>query len=206
MTQYDEFRIINSMFNKMSNLLVQETKNTTFMNMKTTYFLFLLCFLTVISCGDEKKNTKAKDTETETETSLRDTITKADSIALAKKLDKIPHHYICYTNDDDASMQLSIAFNAASNALYVKYKGQSDSIPLVNIKEDFKNSGAYPTITQFYDEMYDGKKNGTYELTHSGNWDYAKYIREKDGEIFKFTIDHDLTIQKDNYRLTPCFE
>lgn len=185
----------------MSTLQYLCTSKYTFMNMRTTYILTLLCLFAIVSCADKKKNTEVKETKV---TSL-DTIVKNDSSALENELNAIPHHYICYTHDDDTSLQLFIAFNASSNALFVKYKGQKDSIPLINVKEDFQNGGAYPTITQFYDEMLAGEKNGTYELTHSGNWDYAKYTRKKDGKIFRFTINHELTIQKDNYRLTPCF-
>ncbi|WP_430411761.1 hypothetical protein [Kordia sp.] len=135
---------------------------------------------------------------------VKDTVaTTIEELEAAKKT--IPHHYICYTNDDKSSMKIFIAFNESGNALFIKYKGQENTIPLQNIKEDFQNGGAYPTITQFYNEMYEGKINGKYELTHSGNWDYATYRPANSDKVVKFTIDHDATIVGDTYRKTPCF-
>lgn len=174
--------------------------------MKTTIPYFLICFsfLLFLNCSDKKKTTETS--EKETVTIVKDSVPDKNSMeAINEELNAIPSHYICYTNDEKPSMELSIAFNAEGNAIFVKYKGQQDAIPLENVKEDFKNNGAYPTITQFYDEMYNGKKNGTYELTHAGNWDYAKYTRKKDGKVFKFTINHDLTVTGNGYRETPCF-
>ncbi|WP_420574946.1 hypothetical protein [Kordia sp.] len=175
--------------------------------MKTTtiYILAFFSLLLFVNCSDNKKTPET--TQKETQSEVKDSVVDKNSIeALNKEINAIPHHYICYKNDDKPSMQLSIAFDSEGNAKFVKYKGQKDSIPLQNIKEDFQSDGAYPTITQFYNEIYNGKKNGTYELTHSGNWDYAKYTREKDGEIFKFTIDHEMTVTGNGYRNRPCFE
>ncbi|EDP97533.1 hypothetical protein KAOT1_20262 [Kordia algicida OT-1] len=159
-----------------------------------------LSFLLLLNCSDKKKTSETS--ETETTATVKDSIPTKDAV---KEIDAVVSHYICYTNDKKPSLELSIAFNAAGNALFAKYKGQQDSIPLQNVKEDFKNDGAYPTITQLYEEIYNGKKNGTYELTHAGNWDYAKYTRQKDGKVFLFTINHDLTVTGNGYRETPCF-
>ena len=180
------------------------------MKLNFTYIIAFLSFLLFLNCAENEKK-KTPDTtnteiEKETQSESKDSIGDMETLeALEDATKRIPHHYICYTNDDKSGKQLAIAFNAASNALYVKYEGQKDSIPLENIKEDFQNGGAYPTITQFYDEMLNGKKNGTYELTHSGNWDYVKYTHAADGKIFKYTINHDMTIVDGNYRETPCF-
>lgn len=169
-----------------------------------TAFLSLLLF---VNCTEKekKKTAETPKTETETESTSKDSIADITLEELEDDINKIPHHYICYTNDDKSSMQLSITFNSTSNALFVQYEGQENSIPLENVKEDFQSEGAYPTITQFYDEMIDGKKTGTYELTHSGNWDYAKYRPLNGDKIVKFTIDHDATIVDGEYRETPCF-
>lgn len=170
------------------------------MKVNSIYILTFLSFLLLVNCAQNEKKTTPNTTKTEKSSESKDTI---QDITFEEKI--TPDHYICYKNDDKPSMQISIAFDVESNALFVKYKGQKDSIPLQNIKEDFQDSGAYPTITQFYDEIYNGEKNGTYELTHSGNWDYATYRNLKSDKVYKFTIDHDMSVTGDSYRTTPCF-
>lgn len=171
------------------------------MKVNSIYILTFLSFLLLVNCTQNEKKTTPDTTKTEKTTESKDSIS---DISLKEKT-TTPDHYICYKNDEKPSMQISIAFDEESNALFVKYKGQNDSIPLQNIKEDFQDNGAYPTITQFYDEIYKGEKNGTYELTHSGIWDYATYRNLKSDKVYKFTIDHDMTVSGDNYRTTPCF-
>ncbi|MBC8756765.1 hypothetical protein H2O64_18975 [Kordia sp. YSTF-M3] len=173
-----------------------------------TYIVLFLSLLLCVNCAEKDKKTAkpTTDIEAEKQAKSKDSIKDAATIEEIENIkSKIVHHYICYKNDDKTSMQLSIAFNDEGNALFVKYKGQKGTIPLKNVKEDYEEGGAYPTITQFYHEMYEGKKNGVYELTHSGNWDYATYTSEKDGEQFKFTIDHETTVVAGEYRKTPCF-
>jgi len=174
------------------------------MKSKFTYVALFLSLLLCVNCAKNNKTPDATDAKKQLE--------KTDSIVNATALqeletakEQLPSNYICYTSDDGSSMQLSIAFNDDGNALFVKYKGQKDSIPLLNIKEDYQGDGAYPTITQFYDEMIDGKKNGSYELTHSGNWDYATYRPVQKDTMFKFTIHHEMTVVNGAYRKTPCF-
>ncbi len=174
------------------------------MKSKFTYFLLFLSVLLCVNCAEKDKKSTTPTTDTDVEQQSESTETKTIEELEAEK-SKTPNHYICYTNDDQPSTQLSIAFNAEGNALFAKYKGQKDFIPLHNIKEDFQDDGAYPTITQFYDEMLNGTKNGTYELTHSGNWDYAVYRPLKKDTLFKFTIDHKITVVNGEYRKTPCF-
>ena len=102
-------------------------------------------------------------------------------------------------------MAIAISFDEMDKALSVKYKGQKESMLLTYLKEATQEGGAYPTIETYYSEMIEGKENGVYKLTHSGNWDYAEYTRKKDGKKYIFTIDHELTIVGDGYRTTPCF-
>ena len=72
---------------------------------------------------------------------------------------------------------------------------------LVHSKENFDGQGAYPVIEDYYKEMVDGKENGQYKITKSGNWVYVEYKRGTDGKIFKFTIDHNAN----PYGKAPCF-
>jgi hypothetical protein len=121
--------------------------------------------------------------------------TKEDAPAEAVEI-----YYICYNNDKKPSMAISIK-HIDGKAREVKYKGQTESMKLVYKKEKYMEGGAHPTIEDYYDEMYNGKVNGTYKLTHSGVWDYAEYTRAKDGKVFNFTINHDVP----QYEGAPCF-
>lgn len=118
----------------------------------------------------------------------------------------IPAYYICYEGGENARLGLSIAFSDDGTALYAQYKGQGESIALKKMEETMSTEGAYPVIETTYQERIDGKINGIYVLTHSGNWDYARYIRGRDNKEFSFTINHDLSIQNHSYRQSPCYE
>ncbi len=113
--------------------------------------------------------------------------------------------YICYTNDKNPSLAISICFGKDGKALNVKYLGKDESIPLSFIKETYSEGGASPTTQTFYSEIYLGQKNGTYKLTHSGAWDEVEYTLGKSGKKFNFTINHDLSIINGSYRTSPCF-
>ncbi|MCP3933231.1 MAG: hypothetical protein GY705_29525 [Bacteroidetes bacterium] len=117
-----------------------------------------------------------------------------------------PGYYICYNEDNNPSLKLSIYFNADGRATALKYKGQTDFIPLQFIGEEMNTEGMVPSLSENYIEIFEGKENGKFTLTHSGNWDYASYTRKKDGKKFDFTIAHDLTVINDSYRITPCYE
>ncbi len=111
-------------------------------------------------------------------------------------------HYICYTDNDVATRKIWISFTDAGKALQVKYKGQTEAMTLRFDDEEVATDGTNPVTTQYYSEIYDGQKNGTYKLTHSGVWDYVEYTRGKDSKKFNFTIDHNAN----PYGKTPCFE
>jgi len=165
--------------------------------------LFLLILL--VSCqtkGTDSKQSKKGDQQMEQEQN------KSDKEALTStkpKADGNPAtsiaHYICYTDDTKKDRRIWIAFTEESKAVKIKYQGQTQSIDLDFKKQDFKKGDAYPTTIDYYDEIYEGKKNGEYKLTHSGNWDYVAYTRGKDGKVFNFTIDHNA----DPYGKQPCF-
>jgi hypothetical protein len=112
-------------------------------------------------------------------------------------------HYICYTNDKDANQIIWISFDADGRAIQIKYKGMESAISLVFDKqsENLNPGGPYPVFADYYNEFVDGKVSGVYKLTHSGNYDYAEYIREQDSKTSNFTIDH----AANPYGDTPCF-
>ncbi len=105
-------------------------------------------------------------------------------------------HFIVYTEDKKASPDLLIAFGENGKALYAKYDGMKAILDLRFESDKMDNQGAYPTMEDTYTELDMDKENGTYVLTHSGNWDYATYTRGKDGKTFQFTIDHDRSVSE----------
>lgn len=111
-------------------------------------------------------------------------------------------HYICYKNDNNSQLYIWIRFSDGK-AKEVKYRGMDSSMKLKFEKEseNLNPDGPYPVIAQYYNEGVNGKVNGIYKLTHSGNYDYAEYTRGKDSAVFNFTIDH----QANPYGETPCF-
>lgn len=182
------------------------------MTIKTIISFFTLALL--FSCDPKntrQSNSKKDQIDTSKEASAitddkllqNDTFTKR--IPDSQVVKKMPDHFICYKSDNNSNLAISISFDKDGKALNVKYKGQEESIDLSFKKEEYLEGGAHPTIETYYSEIYEGKENGVYKLTHSGVWDYAEYTRSKDGKKFNFTINHELTIENDGYRTTPCF-
>lgn len=118
---------------------------------------------------------------------------------------QIPDYYICFKEDKNKSPNVMIAFDKSGKAIYAKYEKQAGRIQIKFIRDELKNDGAYPTTISQYKEMVNNQRTGKYTITHSGNWDYLEYRRAKDGKIFNFTIDHNLSIDENGYRKTPCF-
>ena len=115
-------------------------------------------------------------------------------------------YFICYTENNGASPDLMIAFRDDGKALYAKYAGMKSILDLRLEKENMETGGAYPVGEDHYTELDMNKENGTYVLTHSGNWDYAEYTRGKDGKVFNFTINHDKSVGGDGYVMEPCIK
>lgn len=160
--------------------------------MKKLYLAFVI-FSTLISCNTKEKNTSQsiKDVNTTLETKT----TKPE----VKK--RVIDHYICFKDNKKSSRIIWVSYDHKNIAISIKYKGQTQSIPLELTNEDYIKGGTHPTIIKHYDEIYNGLKNGSYSITHSGNWDYVKYTRAKDSKEFNFTIDH----TANPYGKTPCF-
>ncbi len=170
--------------------------------------LVFSCFLlVVIACSQTKSNHKDK------ESTVIDTLKNDEGIDHSKngvteenknasKPGKIDH-YICYTEDEQSDLVIWISFDDQSKARQVKYKGMKTAIDLTFVKEsdNLNPGGPYPVYARYYNEIYEGKINGVYKLTHSGIWDYVEYTRGKDAKVFNFTIDHNA----DPYGSSPCF-
>lgn len=126
-----------------------------------------------------------------------------ENIDTGKKAGEVDH-YICYRENDINDLELSVSFDTYGNALEVKYKGQEKGQYLIYLDEVIITPGSEET-KNLYTEVTDGIETGTYEFYRSDNSDHAKYIRAKDGEVFKFTINNAQTIIGGRYRGTPCF-
>lgn len=149
-----------------------------------------ICFLSFISCKNKTTTTIIVDNK----------ITESTSVKKAGEID----HYICFRENDIKDLEISVSFDIYNNALEVKYKGQTNALLLHYIDEVIITPGK-PATKTIYSEMLDGVEIGIFEFTHTGNWDYAKYVRKKDGEEFNFTIDHDQTVTGSGYRIIPCY-
>ena len=172
------------------------------MKKETITLLFLLFTCIFLSC---RNTNKTQGNEKETIENAKQPSEQEEKEKAPETAAIIPNHFICYSADNDSNLALSISFDREGRALQAKYRGQKESIDLVFQDEIMHEGGAHPSIETFYTEMYNGKKNGDYKLTHSGIWDYVEYTRGKDGKKFLFTIDHEMTVQGDEFRNTPCF-
>ena len=171
-------------------------------------FILALC-LVLFSCNPT--NNKGTTTEvTTTDSTVTNTppatiYENVEETTTASTTSKEASYFICYKSDTNDDLFISISFDDEGNAIEVTYKGQDQGIPLVYDSENMIEGGAHPTIEMLYKEMHEGKENGQYLLIHSGIWDYVEYTRKKDGKVFNFTIDHDITVENNEYRTTPCF-
>ncbi|WP_143525199.1 hypothetical protein [Labilibacter marinus] len=149
-------------------------------------------FLYLTHNGEEKLYTKLNNLKTK----------DADKQQTIEENAKAKSHYICYKEDNDTNLYIWIRFSDGK-AKEIKYKGMESTIELEFDKksENLNPEGSYPVFADYYNEMVDGKVNGVYKLTHSGNYDYAEYTRAKDSKTFNFTIDH----SANPYGSTPCF-
>ena len=113
-------------------------------------------------------------------------------------------HYICY-DQDDGNLKISVAYNDLEDAVSVQYRGQAEALPLRKTDTTLNTEAAAPTRTTTYDELLDGRKNGTYTLTKSGNNYYVVYTRGRDGKTFRFTSDAERSFGSGAFRRTPCY-
>lgn len=113
----------------------------------------------------------------------------------------LPAYFIHYFPDNKKGSDIMIACTSNGKGLYAKYKGQTRHLAMQFLKDESEGKN----IIESYDEVVKGKVNGTYKMTHSGNWDYLQYIYKESGKNYDFTINHDATIVGDTYRTTPSF-
>lgn len=111
----------------------------------------------------------------------------------------------CFECDNNAKLKISVEY-VDDNPISLKYKGQDSSIILKKIKGTIKSQKGYNNVSETYNEIVNGQSNGKYIFTHSGNYDYIKYIR-KDGKKFDFTINLEESTNSsgDGYRTSACY-
>ncbi|VXB67107.1 conserved hypothetical protein [Flavobacterium sp. 9AF] len=171
--------------------------------------IILFCLFYLFSCKEktvdkptlEINNSTLIEPVEEKNQVLNEMVEEGIKDTLNTSNDPIVNHYICYKDNEVPSRIIWISFTKDGKAIQIKYKGQKEAINLTFVSEDITEEGAHPTIETIYDEVYNGTKNGTYILTHSGVWDYVSYTREKDKKQFQFTIDH----EANPYGKEPCF-
>ena len=118
--------------------------------------------------------------------------------------------YACFENDTKKELKISVCFNNSGKAVFVKYKGQEETIPIYYSKiTKSNNPGGNPSVwwAETYIEKYRGKVTGTYIFTNAGTYDLdVTYKRKKDNKEFYFTIIGGAPNSEDaRYRSSPCF-
>ena len=84
--------------------------------------------------------------------SLQHSLTSSMSKAKENEKDTVyenQDHFICYAEDTDSNLAISICFDSNSKALHVKYKGQKEVLQLSFIKEEYLEGGAHPTLESY---------------------------------------------------------
>ncbi len=111
----------------------------------------------------------------------------------------------CFSCDQKADIHISVEYKN-EKPISIKYKNQPSNIPLVFIKGSTSFEEGYSTFSESFNELINGKINGKYIFTHSGNWDYIEYIRS-DGYKPNFTIELEKSIdpERGSYRIHPCY-
>jgi len=112
--------------------------------------------------------------------------------------------YQCFMNDKNNTLQISVCVDKNDNPLYVKYKGQDETIPLflLKTKRVLNAPDGNPKYYYFrtYREVYRGKTTGTYVFTNAGLGGVdVTYHRNRDKKEFYFILISDSGGDK------PCF-
>ena len=146
---------------------------------------------------------RAVDFETETMQDADISINQLN-VWLRELTDDHGTHFVCYEQDGGGPLALQVEY-VGEVAWRVKYAGQTERLYLQLDSREMTTDGAYPVTTSRYIELVNDDENGQYELTHSGNYDYLVYTRGRDGKVFKFTADNELSSRGEGYRTSPCY-
>ncbi len=111
----------------------------------------------------------------------------------------------CFDSDTDSNLKISVEYSGGQ-PMKIQYRGQNNSMKLEQIKGSLTFEDGTATYSEAFNEILEGRINGKYTFTHSGNWDYISYQR-KDGRVFRFTInlDESLLPNGGGFRSTPCY-
>lgn len=112
--------------------------------------------------------------------------------------------YWCFVCDNNPNLKISLRFKNGS-PYSVKYAGQKEEIKIKLFKEEEYTGGAHPMNVMYYNEIFNGKVTGIYQITFNGAFNYLKYTRKKDGKVFEFDMDNESSTINETYRKTPCY-
>ena len=119
------------------------------------------------------------------------------------------YKYACFKSESSKKIQLTVYF-IKKKAVYIKYKGQKKTIPLIYSTTQQTASGA-GSPSFFWTETYLVKSGkvitGTYVFTNGGAYELQlTYTNNKTKKAIPFTIIESLAGENFSpYRDTPCF-
>ena len=104
---------------------------------------------------------------------------------------KAQNTYSCFQNDKDQNLKISVCFDKNDKALYVKYNGNDETIPLFYSKTEIfpNNPGGHPRayIHKTYIEKYREKITGKFIFSNTGiGGQDVTFYRKKDNKEFYF--------------------
>lgn len=105
---------------------------------------------------------------------------------------KAQNRYGCFQNDKNQNLKISVCFDKNDKALYVKYKGYEETMPIFYSKKEVTpNTGGHPSlyVSITYIEKYREKVTGKYVFSNTGIGGLdVTYYRAKDNKEFYFTM------------------
>jgi len=118
---------------------------------------------------------------------------------------KAQNVYSCFQNDKNQNLKISVCFDKNDRAIYVKYKGNEETIPVFYSKKEVTpNNGGHPSAYVFitYIEKYREKVTGKYVFSNAGIGGLdVTYYRAKDNKEFYFSMIPGTARNQDE----PCF-
>lgn len=116
--------------------------------------------------------------------------------------------YVCFENDKNNTIRINVKFDNNENPISVKYLGQNKDIQLKFKKKEIEKNGGVPAyyVFRIYDEIINGKKNGTYTFSNIGNHGLDVTYKRKDNKEFYFQIIENMEEQQGEiFRKKSCF-
>ncbi|WP_338803527.1 hypothetical protein WDV76_15615 [Xenorhabdus griffiniae] len=115
----------------------------------------------------------------------------------------------CFTNNDKKTINLKLVdMHSKRNNInigYIKYEKSSKAIPIVFVKNDEVLSKTRPPISlTIWNEIFNGKVNGTYTIISQGEWYSGLIYKNKKGEETSFIENIDSFIETKTEEKGDC--